>query len=47
MDTLKAVVKVVLALIAIGAGTELGRRGIEDFKKTFPRRQTKNMYVYE
>ena len=33
MDVLKGVVKVVLALMALGVGAELGKRGLSDLNK--------------
>ena len=32
MGVIKGVVKVVLALVALGAGSELGKRGVKDLK---------------
>lgn len=33
MEVLKGVVKVVLALIALGTGAELGKRGLSDLNR--------------
>jgi hypothetical protein len=38
MEVLKGVVKVVLALIALGAGSELGKRGVKDLKDSLPKK---------
>lgn len=32
METIKGVLKVVIAIAAIGLGTELGKRGLKDIK---------------
>ena len=38
MEGLKGVLKVVLALIALGTGSELGKRGTDDIKKSLPKK---------
>ena len=38
MEVLKGVVKVVLALITLGAGCKLGERGVEDLKDSLPKK---------
>jgi hypothetical protein len=38
MEAVKGIVKVVLALIAIGAGSELGKRGLGDINKSLPKK---------
>lgn len=38
MEAVKGIVKVVLALIAIGAGSELGKRGMGDINKSLPKK---------
>lgn len=38
MEVVKGIVKVVLALIAIGAGSELGKRGLGDINKSLPKK---------
>ena len=38
MEAIKGIVKVVLALIAIGAGSELGKRGLGDINKSLPKK---------
>jgi len=34
MEVVKGIVKVVLALVALGAGGELGKRGLDDINKS-------------
>ena len=38
MEGLKGVLKVVSALIALGAGSELGKRGLGDINKSLPKK---------
>lgn len=38
MDVLRGAVKVVLALIALGAGSELGKRGVKDLRESLPKK---------
>ena len=38
MEALKGIVKVVGSLIAIGAGSELGKRGLGDINKSLPKK---------
>jgi hypothetical protein len=38
MEVVKGIVKVVLALITLGAGVELGKRGTDDIKKSLPKK---------
>lgn len=45
MEALKGVVKIAIALVAIGAGTELGKRGLNNLRNGLPQnsnKQTKN-----
>ena len=42
MEGLKGVLKVVLALIALGTGSELGKRGMKDLKDSLSKKSNKN-----
>lgn len=39
MELVKGIVKVVLALVALGTGAELGKRGIDNIKKGLPEKK--------
>ena len=38
MDVVKGAIKVVLALVALGAGSELGKRGVKDLRESLPKK---------